>query len=180
MLRAGEYQASTRGDVLYTILGSCIATCIYDTEKKIGGMNHFLLPGMLHPDEILISDVGRYGMYAMELLIGELVKHGARRKHLVAKVFGGGNVLNFRESDGAVTKSNIQFAKKYLELEKIPMISQDLGGNDGRKVLFFPDTGKVFLKRFDVHVQKSLIKDEQNYKAKVFSSARKKSSCIMF
>jgi len=180
MLRAGEYHASSRGDVLYTILGSCIATCIYDTKKKIGGMNHFLLPGMLHPDEILTSDVGRYGMYAMELLIGELIKHGARRKHLEAKVFGGGNVLNFRNSDGAVTESNIRFAKKYLELEQIPTVSRDLGGNNGRKILFFPDTAKVLLKRFDVHSQKSLIRDEQNYKAKIFSSTRNKPSFVMF
>jgi len=63
-------------------------------------MNHYLLPGMIHPDEILTSEVGRYGMYAMELLIGELVKYGAKRKNLAAKVFGGGNVLEFRKTDG--------------------------------------------------------------------------------
>ncbi len=73
MLRAGEYCVSIKGKVLYTILGSCIATCIYDKEKKIGGMNHFLLPSQLHPDELLTSNMGRYGMYAMELLIGELI-----------------------------------------------------------------------------------------------------------
>lgn len=77
-------------------------------------MNHFLLPGMVHPDEILSSEVARYGMFAMELLIGELIKLGARRKGLRAKVFGGGNVLKFRRDDGDITESNIRFAKKIL------------------------------------------------------------------
>ena len=90
MLMAGEYFATQNSEVLHTIVGSCITTCIYDEKIKVAGMNHFLLPGMVHPDEILSSEVARYGMFAMELLIGELIKLGARRKGLRAKVFGGG------------------------------------------------------------------------------------------
>ena len=132
MLTAGEYFATQDGEVLYTIVGSCIATCIYDAERKIGGMNHFLLPGMIHPDEMLSSDVGRYGMFAMELLIGELIKLGARRRALKAKLFGGGKVLTFRKDDGDVTASNIRFARKFLELEGLPVVNEDVGGNKGR------------------------------------------------
>jgi len=182
MLRAGEYYASKNGEILLTVLGSCIATCIYDHEKKIGGMNHFLLPGMIHPDEIMASKVGRYGMYAMELLIGELIKYGAKRENLAAKIFGGGNVLEFRKSDGDVTSSNIRFAKKFLELEGIPLQKKDIGGYNGRKILFFTDTAKVLLKRFDIKKEIKTLNEEKSYKSLVFRKrkAMPDSSMILF
>ncbi|MBW1988914.1 MAG: chemotaxis protein CheD, partial [Deltaproteobacteria bacterium] len=139
MLRAGEYYVSSTGEVLYTLLGSCMAVCLYDPGLNIGGMNHFLLPGMVHPDEIFTSEVGRYGMYAMELLIGDLIKRGARREMLKAKVFGGGAVLKFRKGDGDVTGSNVRFATRFLQLEGIPTEVADVGGRQGRKILFFSD-----------------------------------------
>ena len=171
---------SRHGEILYTILGSCIATCIYDTEKCIGGMNHFMLPGTLLPDEILTSDIGRYGMFAMELLIGELIKAGARRENLVAKIFGGGNVLKFRTQDGDITGSNIRFAQKYLELEGIPTLSKDLGGNFGRKVLFFTDTARALVKRFDIVKEKEIIDEENKYKSIIFRNRRAVPSAIFF
>jgi chemotaxis protein CheD len=181
MLRAGEYFVSTKGEVIFTLLGSCIATCLYDAERKIGGMNHFLLPGMVHPGEIFTSEVGRYGMYAMELLIGELIKNGARREKLHAKVFGGSNVLRFRNSDGDVTGSNIRFAAKYLELEGIPPECQDVGGNKGRKLLFFTDTAKVLMKRFDMEKAPETINEENDYKQRLFNTTRqKRDSVILF
>lgn len=180
MLRAGEYYVSTRGEVIYTLLGSCVATCLYDTGRKIGGMNHFLLPGMVHPDEIFTSEVGRYGMYAMELLIGELIKKGARRDRLHAKIFGGGKVLHFRSSDGDITGSNVRFASKFLELEGIPPEKMDVGGKQGRKVLFFSDSAKVLLRRFDVEQYPQAIREENAYKSKVFHPREDKPSVILF
>ncbi|MBW2170959.1 MAG: hypothetical protein JRF69_03090 [Deltaproteobacteria bacterium] len=180
MLTAGEYFATQNGEVLYTVVGSCIATCIYDAERKVGGMNHFLLPGMVHPDEMLSCDVGRYGMYAMELLIGELIKLGARRKELKAKLFGGGKVLIFRRDDGDVTGSNIRFARKFLGLEGIPIVSEDVGGNKGRKIMFHSDTNRVLLKRFDIRRERRLVQDEQAYKARVFQKRLDKSPVMMF
>jgi chemotaxis protein CheD len=180
MLTAGEYFATKHGEVLYTIVGSCIATCIYDTERKVGGMNHFLLPGMIHPDEMLSSEVGRYGMYAMELLIGELIKLGAQRKALKAKLFGGGKVLTFRRDDGDVTGSNIRFARKFLELEGIATVNEDVGGNKGRKIMFHTDTNRVFLKRFSVRKERRAIQEEQAYKARVFQKRFEKSPVMMF
>ena len=182
MLRAGEYYTSKNGEILHTILGPCIATCIYDYEKKIGGMNHFLLPYMIRPDEILASEVGRYGMYAMELLIGELIKYGAKRKNLAAKIFGGGNVLKFRKTDGDVTGLNIRFAKKFLELEGILVQKEDMGGYDGRKILFFTDTAKVLLKRFDMKKDMKTFDEEKSYKNLVFRKrkAGPDSSKILF
>ena len=181
MLRPGEYFVSTRGEVLYTLLGSCIATCIYDEDRKIGGMNHFLLPGLVHPDDLFSSEVGRYGMYAMELLIGELIKKGARREKLSAKIFGGGKVLKFRKDDGNITGSNIRFATKYLELEGIPRKKSDVGGVQGRKVLFFSDTSKILLKRFNMEEEPSTLHDEAAYKGRVFYPRKTiKSSVILF
>jgi chemotaxis protein CheD len=180
MLMAGDYFATENGEVLYTVVGSCIATCIYDKERKVAGMNHFLLPGMVRPDEMLTSEVGRYGMFAMELLIGELIKLGAQRERLQAKLFGGGNVLKFRSSDGDITGSNIRFAKKFLELEGIPTVKQDLGGNGGRKILFFSDSDRVLLKRFKTQREQALFQDEEAYKRKVFQKRLTKPSVMLF
>ena len=180
MLTAGEYLATQNGEVLYTVVGSCISSCIYDKERKIAGMNHFLLPGMVRPDEMLSCELGRYGMYAMELLIGELIKLGARRNGLKAKLFGGGNVLKFRSNDGDVTESNIRFAKKFLELEGIPTTNEDVGGNGGRRILFFTDSDRVLLKRFDVRNDIQFLKDEESYRKRVFKRRVTKSPVVMF
>lgn len=180
MLMAGDYLATDNGEVLYTIVGSCIATCIYDKERKVAGMNHFLLPGLVRPDEMLTSEIGRYGMFAMELLIGELIKLGARRERLQAKLFGGGSVLKFRSSDGDVTGSNIHFAKKFLELEGIPTVKEDVGGNGGRKILFFSDSDRILLKRFDIKKDQPLFKDEEAYKRRVFKKRLTKSPVMLF
>jgi chemotaxis protein CheD len=180
VLKPGDFHATRDGEVLYTVVGSCIATCIYDLKRTIGGMNHFMVPGLLHPSDILTSDLGRYGMFAMELLIGELIKLGAQRKDLQAKLFGGGHVLKFRQRDGDITESNIQFAKKFLELEGIPLIKQDLGGTVGRKVLFFSDTSRVLLKRFDVKVDERVLQEEQEYRSKVFQRPTEPPPAIIF
>jgi len=180
MLMAGEYFATKNGEVLYTVVGSCISACIYDKENKIAGMNHFLLPGMVRPDEMLSCEVGRYGMFAMELLIGGLIKLGARREGLQAKLFGGAKVLKFREGNGNVTGSNIHFAKKFLELEGIHTTNEDLGGNCGRKVLFFSDSDRVLLKRFNVRDDKRSLRDEEAYKRRIFQKRLAKSPVILF
>ncbi len=138
------------------------------------------LPGMIHPDEILSSEVARYGMFAMELLIGELIKLGARRKGLRAKVFGGGNVLKFRRNDGNIAGSNIRFAKKFLELEGIPAVKMDVGGNAGRKIFFFTDSHKVLLKRFDMRKDQRFFQDEDFYKRKIFQKRLARSQVVMF
>ena len=180
MLRAGEYFATQNGEVLFTVVGSCIATCIYDKERKLAGMNHFLLPGMVRPDEMVSSEVGRYGMFAMELLIGELIKLGARRKGLQAKLFGGGNVLTFRSGDGDVTRSNIRFAKKFLELEGIPTVKEDVGGTSGRKIFFFSDSDRVLLKRFDIRKDQRSFQDEEDYKKRIFQKRLEKPPVMLF
>lgn len=172
---------SAKGEVLYTILGSCIAACIYDKGRKVGGMNHFLLPTHLRPDELLTTNLGRYGMYAMELLVGDLLKMGAMRNNLAAKIFGGGNVLNFSNGgDDSVTTSNINFARKYLKSEGIPIENEAVGELVGRKILFFSDSAQVFVKSFDVSDEPRVLNEEKVYKERVLSSRKVKSTAIIF
>jgi chemotaxis protein CheD len=142
-IHIGGLHASRKPLLLDTVLGSCIAACLYDPVLGVGGMNHFMLPEG--------SDSGdptstRYGVNAMELLISDLMKIGADRRRFQAKVFGGGHVLNIRESLDGVPQRNIDFVKRFLETEQIPIVCEDLGGYQPRRVLFQTHTGKVFLK----------------------------------
>jgi chemotaxis protein CheD len=166
-LNPGEYYATDRPEILSTVLGSCISVCLIDEKNHIGGMNHFMLPGCIASHEILISEIGRYGLYAMELLIGEIIKKGGDRKAIKGRCFGGGTVLRFRQSDGDIPEANIQFIRKYFELEKIPLVSQDLGGAVGRKIYFFIPQGRVLLKRLQ-DISEELIQKESDYKGSLF------------
>lgn len=137
----GEYFVSDENLVIMTVLGSCIAACLWDTRAQVGGMNHFMLPD--GEDGI---GAGRYGSYAMELLINEMLKNGARRETMQAKIFGGGQVMsNFTTMN--VGERNTQFVIDYLHTERIPLLSQDVLDIYPRKVCFFPVTGKAMVKR---------------------------------
>ena len=163
----GEFYVSPN-DIIATVLGSCISVCIKDTKTGIGGMNHFMLPGDVRSDGIFLSASAKYGMFAMEQLINDMLKKGGSQKHFQAKVFGGGHVLNFRKTDGNVPESNIDFVRAFLKMEQIEIIKEDVGGYSGRKVLYFPDTGKVLLKRLKSTVDSKIIEAEQAYKTKLF------------
>ncbi len=137
----GEYFVSNESLVIMTVLGSCIAACLWDSRSRVGGMNHFMLPD---GDSNDVS--GRYGSYAMELLINEMLKLGARRESMQAKVFGGGQVMhNFTTMN--VGERNTQFVMNYLQTERIPIVSEDVLDIYPRKVVFFPVTGKAMVKR---------------------------------
>ncbi len=142
-IHIGGLHASRVPVMLDTVLGSCIAACLYDPVLGMGGMNHFMLPEGFDPGDPTST---RYGVNAMELLISNLMKLGADRRRFQAKIFGGGHVLNIRESLDGVPQRNIDFVKQFLETEQIPVICEDLGGYQPRRVLFATHTGKVFLK----------------------------------
>lgn len=137
----GEYFVADSDILIMTVLGSCIAACIWDTKAGVGGMNHFMLP------EGDSSDTsGRYGSYAMELLINEMIKLGARRESMQAKVFGGGQVMaGFTTMN--VGERNTQFVLDYLHTERITVVSKDVLDIYPRKVVFFPTTGKAMVKK---------------------------------
>ncbi|AXR08072.1 chemoreceptor glutamine deamidase CheD [Salinimonas sediminis] len=141
----GQYYVTGEDKLIVTVLGSCVAACIYDPYANIGGMNHFLLPSNVY---VKSEDpaIAKYGEEAMYQLIETLVKHGAQRHLLVAKVFGGGQVLQgFTKND--VGAMNASFVEAYLANAGIPIQSRDLMDTYARKVYFFPATGDVFMKR---------------------------------
>lgn len=129
------YVASAPGIVLTTILGSCVATCIWDPVAAVGGMNHFLLPG----DENSGEEV-KYGVNAMELLINGLLQAGAARTRFQAKLFGGARVL---AGLGDIGAKNAEFAETFLRTERIACVGQSLGGTRARRVRFWPQSGRA-------------------------------------
>jgi chemotaxis protein CheD len=135
----GEYFVHDEDLLITTTLGSCIAACMWDRERRIGGMNHFMLPEGS-------GDSGRYGSYAMELLINEMMKRGASRMTMEAKVFGGGAVISGMNTLN-VGERNTRFVIDYLQTERIPIVSKDVMDIYPRKVCFLPGSGKAMVKR---------------------------------
>ena len=135
----GEFFVSDQDLLIVTTLGSCIAACLWDRERHVGGMNHFMLP-------VGDGDSGRYGSYAMELLINQLLKRGASRSTLEAKVFGGGAVIASMTRIN-VGERNTRFVLDYLRTERIPVVSKDVLDTCARKVCLLPASGKALVKR---------------------------------
>jgi chemotaxis protein CheD len=166
IISIGEFYATGKKEGIATVLGSCISACIYEEGGGIGGMNHFLVPGDFRDEEIFLSPVARYGMFAMELLMGELIKLKVDRARLKAKIFGGSDLLN--ASTLAIGKNNIRFIKAFLGMEGIPIVSNDIGGKDARKIFFFPHSGKVMVKRISQNMNKIIgIEDKYHQKAQL-------------
>jgi chemotaxis protein CheD len=160
----GEYFVTTTDVVLVTVLGSCVSACIRDTEKGIGGMNHFMLAESTEDSSISAS--ARYGTYAMEILVNHLLKLGARRQNLEAKVFGGGRVMASL-SGSMVGDRNSKFVIEYLRTEGIPVASRDLLDVYPRKVYFFPSTGRVLVKKLMRMHNDTLARRETEYAARL-------------
>jgi chemotaxis protein CheD len=145
-LLPNEFYTTSEDMVLVTVLGSCVAACIQDRTAGIGGMNHFMLPDDGAEVVQAASDAMRYGAYAMEVLINELIKAGGRRERLEAKVFGGAAVLAGMTTMN-IGDRNSEFVRRYLALEKIRIVAEDLQGAHPRKVAFLPRTGQVMVKK---------------------------------
>lgn len=134
----GEYHVSDDPSVvLTTILGSCVAACLRDPGARVGGMNHFLLPGK---EASRSREAERYGVHLMELLVNSLMQRGARRERLEAKLFGGGRMMQQLSDIGTL---NAQFAEQFLRHEGIKLVGGSLGGEFGRRVQFWPVTGRA-------------------------------------
>lgn len=151
----GEHYVSTAGqEMIVTVLGSCVAACVWDSRLRIGGMNHFMLPDA-HSD-VPVDKAMRFGNFAMEQLINDILRRGGRRESLEIKVFGGGNVLpGVSAHANSVGDLNAQFVRDYLYEEGYRITAEDLGGPHPRRIHFFPRLGKVirlFLKKDVEHV----------------------------
>lgn len=169
----GEYFVTADDMLIMTVLGSCIAACIWDPQARVGGMNHFMLP------EGGADTSGRYGSYAMELLINEMMKLGARRESMQAKVFGGGQVMhNFTSLN--VGERNTRFVLDYLQTERIAIVSKDVLDIHPRKVCYFPASGKAMVKRLAHSHPDTLETQERKGSAAVVAKATSGGSIDLF
>lgn len=160
----GEFYVSNNGEMIVTVLGSCISACIRDVKLGLGGMNHFMLPTQGENMDIWagsqVSNATRYGNWAMEYLINSILSLGGKRKNLEVKVFGGGQVLANMTDIG---KRNYEFVHYFLVREGIQIKSEDVGDIYPRKVLYFPDTGAVKVRKLRQVANDTLAKRERSY-----------------
>lgn len=158
-LLPGEFYVTADDIMLVTVLGSCVSACLRDADTGIGGMNHFMLPETECGPEAVSA---RYGSFAMEILINEMMKLGAARSRLQAKVFGGGTVLKgFTVAN--VGERNIEFVRNYLAAEHIPIVAEDLGDVYPRKIHFFPRSGRALVKRLAPTHSREELSQERAY-----------------
>lgn len=157
----GQWHAAREGAIT-TVLGSCVSTCLWDPLTRIGGMNHFMLPGDTASPDSPWAASARFGVYAMEVLINDMIRLGADRRRMVAKVFGGAQLLaGFDRLD--VGAKNSEFVLEFLRVEQIRVVAQDLLDVCPRKVHFFIDSGKVQVKRLSMAPGDSVQKREREY-----------------
>ena len=170
-LLPGEYYYTSKDMVLVTVLGSCVSACLRDPVSGVGGMNHFMLPDPGYQSDQSGVMSMRYGNYAMDILIDELLSAGARLDRLEGKLFGGGNVLkNFGQIH--VGSRNATFAVDYLKQRKIRLLASDLNGDHPRKVYFFPRTGKVFVRKIRELRNDTVVQREQEYANRLVQVSR--------
>ncbi len=171
-LDPGDFYVTREHDVvLSTLLGSCVAACLYDPLKNIVGMNHFLLANRQYARKspnILESDVGRYGIHSMEVLINEMMKQGALKSRLKAKVFGGGNVLKnmsraCKDNSSCVGEVNSRFVVAYLNNESIPITASHLGGDHGRVIYFKSADHSVYMRRISHALDDRVARQEYSF-----------------
>jgi chemotaxis protein CheD len=156
----GHYVTSQEDIVIVTVLGSCVAACIRDPLARVGGMNHFMLPSSRIG--AWGDDTGslRYGNFAMERLINDILIRGGRRERLEIKLFGGGNVLGGVSSVG---HSNADFVEWYLRSESMPIAASHMRGSIARQVRYFPITGKALVKQMEIRQTRHTLEEESAY-----------------
>jgi len=169
----GEYYVTKGDEAVTTVLVSCISACVRDPKANVGGMNHFMLPEdkSVGPNNWLDPAVGlatRYGSYAMESLINDLLRLGATRERLEIKLFGGGRILQGMTDVG---ERNISFIKSYIQLENLRIAAEDMGGTQPRKVIYFPASGRCKLRKLPPVENRTISHHEQLYLASLGNKA---------
>jgi len=156
----GEFYVSQKDERIETVLGSCISACVRDPVAGVGGMNHFMLPVNKNTQDSELSDANRYGNFAMENLVNALLAKGAKRERLEFKLFGGGRIMSSMTNIGWY---NIGFAFDYIYTEGFKIVSQDIGDIYPRKVLYYPLSGRVRVRRLNAMHNESLAAEENRY-----------------
>jgi chemotaxis protein CheD len=165
-LLPGEYYVTKDNEMITTVLGSCIAACIRDKVTGIGGMNHFMLPEtsedkLTNGNEVVVGKATRYGNFAMEHLINSILANGGKRENLEVKLFGGGKIIPIL---GDVGIKNIGFVLDYIDTEALELSAQDLGDIYPRKVNYYPQTGKVRMKKIRTLHNLTILNREGRYR----------------
>jgi len=156
----GEYYVTLHGEMIVTVLGSCVSACIRDRVFGVGGMNHFMLPEGGEGQHRMLADSARYGVYAMELLINEILKNGGRRQNLEVKITGGGRMLANMSDVG---RRNIEFVRRFLHTEGLAIAAEEVGDVYPRKVYYFPVTGRVRVKKLRTMHNNTIVSREDAY-----------------
>ena len=174
----GEYYASDQPVTIRTLLGSCVAACLYDPVTKVIGMNHFLLSNRRYAQNIpiVLSEAGRYGIHAMELLINDMLKLGAKRKNLRAKAFGGGTIYlgsDTKDNFFCVGDVNTRFIREFLKNDGIPLVAEDLGGERARVIHFVFEDYAVHVKKIAKTSASSLVQEERQFWLKTIEKQEK-------
>ena len=166
----GEFYLTGKADEgIVTVLGSCVSACIRDPIAGIGGMNHFMLPQHESGSWGGVSASTRFGNFAMEKLINELIKAGGARERMEIKVFGGGNVT---DTSNAIGTENSQFVLRYLAAEGLRCAAQDLGGPYPRRIHYYPATGKVVRRLLGLSETYAVSRDESDYGRRLLAEKR--------
>ncbi|HET9864094.1 MAG TPA: chemoreceptor glutamine deamidase CheD [Steroidobacteraceae bacterium] len=168
-LLPGEYYVTRHAEVICTVLGSCVSACIRDARLQIGGMNHFMLPLDGSRGESAwggaVSAATRYGNVAMERLINDILKQGGRREDLEIKLVGGGRVLTEMSND--IGARNIDFVRQYVRDEGFRVLNEDLGDVHARRVVYFPQSGRLRVRKIHVDRDEALVARERQYLAQL-------------
>jgi chemotaxis receptor (MCP) glutamine deamidase CheD len=171
-LPMGGVYASKRPVQVSTLLGSCVAACLFDPSMMVGGMNHIQLPGRMQPGDDGLAT--RYGVHAMELLINRIMKLGGNRQDLRAKVFGGARMLGLSPGMIDVAEMNCSFALRFLKDESIPVEAFRLGGNQAMNVFFETATGKALVRCVPRPDTLKLMTDEQAYETRIYRASHRR------
>lgn len=167
IIMPGDYFVSWAPAEIATLLGSCVSACVWDSHRKIGGLNHFMLPDSPSEARTLADKTKslRYGLYAMECLINDLLTMGAKREHLSAKVFGGANITGALNTQH-VGRRNAEFVIEFLKKDKIRVVASDLGGPHSRRIRFNTQTSAVRVERV-ASANSAALQQEQRYSEKI-------------
>ena len=177
-LAPGEYFVSGDDIIINTVLGSCVAVALHDPKLEISGLNHFMLAesNFQHRNESFFN-IERYGLYAMEAVLNDMIKLGCKKERLRAKIFGGSSVFETRNKSN-IGPANIEFAELFLKTEKIPIVNSDTGGEQARRIYLFPRTFKVLLRR--ILPTRELSRQMQDYTEKLEHDAGIGSKTVLF
>jgi len=169
IIHPGEFYVSNEDEIIGTLLGSCVALCLHDRQNGVAGMNHFMLPGRISEKDIFADRSARYGITAINQLLSAVESRGGLKKNIVAKIFGGGHVLESMGQSETIPLDNIRIARIMMEIDDIPIATSDVGETYTRKLLMDVKSGKVYLKKTTrKDVLDNVIKSEEEFKERKF------------